>query len=154
MQCKNCGKITKNKFFCCRECKQEYKFKHSRKKRSKLEKYLVKQIKTEFKNLKVISNDREVLHENLELDIYLPDINIAFEINGKMHYEFIKYFHHKLINFINQQVRDNRKRLLCYQNNIQLIIIKNFKVFSEEFAREIYVKMIRPIILNKRIIKI
>lgn len=71
-----------------------------------------------------------------------------------MHYEFIKYFHHKLINFINQQVRDNRKRLLCYQNNIQLIIIKNFKVFSEEFAREIYVKMIRPIILNKRIIKI
>lgn len=80
VKCKNCGRLTTNKSFCCVECRNQYRFNHQRKKRSKLERFLVKRIKEEFKNIKIKTNDRQILQENLELDILLPDFLIAFEI--------------------------------------------------------------------------
>ena len=146
--CKNCKKQTSNKKFCSQKCRLEYKFKHGRKNRSKLEKYISKRIKEEFYLLKVKNNDRQILEENLELDIYIPNLNIAFEIQGQMHYKFIKYFHHTYDNFIKQQLRDRRKKILCYKKNIILIYIENFTAFTIDNAEDIYQKKVRPILIS------
>lgn len=146
-KCKNCGTETKNKKFCSKNCQCEYKFKHGKRKRSKLEKYLYSRIQKDFYGLEVKSNDRTVLNENLELDIYLPKIRVAFEIQGLMHYKFVKYFHHTYDNFIKQRIRDNRKRILCFHNGIILIYIQNFSTFNVKTAEKIYLEQVRPVIL-------
>jgi hypothetical protein len=65
-----------------------------------------------------------VTHENLELDMYNQEINLACEYNGKQHYEYIPYFHqNSRTNFHNQKYRDERKIEMCRKNNIPLIIV-------------------------------
>jgi hypothetical protein len=65
-----------------------------------------------------------VTHENLELDMYNPEINLACEYNGKQHYEYVPYLHkNSRINFHNQKYRDERKIEMCRKNNVPLIIV-------------------------------
>ena len=63
--------------------------------------------------------------EKLELDGYNEQNNIAFEYNGRQHYMYIpSYFHRKgMYVFEDQQKRDIRKRELCKENSIALLII-------------------------------
>ena len=64
--------------------------------------------------------------DNLELDGYCEDKNIAFEYNGLQHYKYVKFFHREGIkSFRKQQERDQRKYRLCKENNIKLIIISS-----------------------------
>lgn len=58
----------------------------------------------------------------LELDGY-SQLNIAFEYNGKQHYEFVPYIHKTKDKFIIQQKRDKIKYKWCKDNNIDLFII-------------------------------
>ena len=56
---------------------------------------------------------------NSELDIYIPELKLAFELNGIFHYESI-YGSEKL----NQiQNNDNRKFQACLEQGIELCII-------------------------------
>jgi hypothetical protein len=59
----------------------------------------------------------------LELDLYNEELRIAFEYNGKQHYQYIPHFHGDISNFNDQQSRDNGKIALCTANGIKLIII-------------------------------
>ena len=62
--------------------------------------------------------------EGLELDGYNEELNIAFEYNGKQHYEYIPHFHRNgEQDFIKQQERDRMKYKLCSEKNIKLILI-------------------------------
>ena len=62
--------------------------------------------------------------DGLELDGYNENLNIAFEYNGKQHYEFIKHFHHDdPDNFERQKVRDIKKYSICQKRGLKLIII-------------------------------
>lgn len=72
-------------------------------------------------------------------------------MNGRQHYEYVPYYHKKPIDFINQKVRDNRKRILCFNHHIQLIIIKYINTFNEKTAEKIYQEQVRPVILNKKV---
>ena len=63
-----------------------------------------------------------VTGENLELDMYNPELRLACEYNGQQHYKFNKFMHKgSSTNFQNQQYRDIMKRDLCKKNNINLI---------------------------------
>jgi hypothetical protein len=61
--------------------------------------------------------------EGLELDGYNKDLNIAFEYNGKQHYEFIKHFHNNIEKFEQQKNRDKKKYAICQKRDLNLILV-------------------------------
>jgi hypothetical protein len=71
---------------------------------------------------------------NGELDIYIPDLKLAFELNGVFHYEPI-YGPKKLKDV---RTNDNRKFQACLERGIELCIVDVSKVvhFKESKAKE------------------
>jgi hypothetical protein len=78
------------------------------------EKYLVEEFPTK----------RPEWLEGLELDGYNEEVNIAFEYNGRQHYEYNEHFHRGDYEiFEAQQARDLKKYRICRERNVDLIII-------------------------------
>lgn len=62
--------------------------------------------------------------QRLELDGYCEELNMAFEYNGRQHYEYTPHFHRNGIeDFYKQQANDIIKFQLCHMLGIKLIII-------------------------------
>jgi hypothetical protein len=61
--------------------------------------------------------------KNLELDIYNPELSLAFEYQGRQHYSFTPFFHSSYNDFVKQQERDVFKRQRCEELGITLIEI-------------------------------
>ncbi len=59
----------------------------------------------------------------MELDCYNEELRLAVEFNGKQHYEYTPIFHKDELDFIDQQIRDENKKRLCQNNNIDLIVV-------------------------------
>lgn len=60
---------------------------------------------------------------NLELDGYCSKLQVAFEYNGRQHYDFPNTFHKTKEDFMKQVARDRHKEQQCRQNGITLISI-------------------------------
>ncbi|MDA3905119.1 MAG: hypothetical protein PF484_03500 [Bacteroidales bacterium] len=79
----------------------------------------------------------------LELDIYIPNIKVGIEYQGKQHFEPIEHFG-GLKSFEKLIERDKKKKILCEENNIELIyFIHNEKLNTEsveEKLKKIYQK--------------
>lgn len=58
---------------------------------------------------------------NLEIDCYNNDLRLGIEYSGRQHYEYIPFFHKNKEAFYNQKYRDELKRRICKDNNINLI---------------------------------
>ena len=74
----------------------------------------------------------------MHLDGYDDELRIAFEYNGIQHYIYNKHFYKTKEEF-EQRIRDDRrKKELCNQNNIVLIIIPYYVSFDEmeDFIRK------------------
>lgn len=70
---------------------------------------------------------------NLEVDIYLPDYNIAIEIDGPSHF-FPIWGEDKL----QKQIKaDEDKNALLLKSGIKILRIKNLGIFSEKAKRDI-----------------
>lgn len=87
--------------------------------------------------IKFLTNDRKIL-SGLELDFYLPLLNIGIECQGEQHF-IMKTFGGKdeeknLKRFAEQQERDNRKKQLCQEKGIELIYFldKEYNSFMTE----------------------
>ena len=128
--CTHCNKtflkklkeITRSKsgnVFCSHKCSNIFSTTHKNGgyNRSKLECLLEKELNQMYPNLDILYNNRSTL--NYELDIYIPKLNLAFEINGIFHYKPI-FGIEKLNKTIN---KDKIKRELCNIKNIKLIVI-------------------------------
>ncbi len=59
--------------------------------------------------------------ERLELDFYIPELDIAIEVQGKQHYTFVPHFHLSRNGFSEQLRRDREKRYLCDRKGITLL---------------------------------
>lgn len=81
--------------------------------------------------IEFIKNDREIL-KGQEIDIYIPNHNLAIEFNGV-------YFHSNVFKKENYHLK---KTEICNSNNIQLI-----HIFEDEWDNKI--EIVKSILLNK-----
>jgi hypothetical protein len=127
VNCTQCGivfhklekerKRTKN-HFCSRSCAATYKNlnKTHGTRVSKLEVFLQEELPKKY-SYEFHFNRKDAI--NSELDVYIPELKLAFELNGIFHYEPI-YGPDKL----NQiQNNDNRKFQACLEQGIELCVI-------------------------------
>jgi len=155
INCEQCSKkfkiqisrIKKSKHhFCSQSCSATYNNMHKTKgtKISKLERWLETKLPILYPNLEFHFNRKDAI--NSELDIYIPSLKLAFELNGIFHYEPI-YGEDKLSKIQNN---DNRKCQACHERNIELCIIdvSTFQHFKEGKAMK-FLKIIQDIILLK-----
>lgn len=123
LQCEFCSKnftklicqILKTRHhFCSKSCAAKFNnlHKHTGGKRSKLEEWLEPKLNQKYPQLIIKYNDVEAI--NSELDIYIPRLKLAFELNGILHYEPL-FGEEKLHNI---QSNDQRKLQTCFEKNI------------------------------------
>jgi hypothetical protein len=97
---------------------------------SGLELLLLNFIKDNY-NGNIIENDRNILNGK-ELDIYLPELNLAFELNGI-------YWHNELYK---DKFYHFNKTNMCHEKNIQLI-----HIYEDEWIKK--QEIVKSMILNK-----
>ena len=152
--CGSCGKLVtrvsnqvkKSKsghVFCSNSCSATYINAHKvvGNRRSKLEMWLENQLTSLYPNLIFQFNRKDTIQS--ELDIYIPTLKLAFELNGIFHYEPI-YGTDKLASILNN---DTRKFQACLEQGIELCIIDSSKQirFTEQSSKQ-YLDIIRQII--------
>lgn len=156
INCKNCNKeFFKNNSqikktinsFCCSSCAAFYNNTHKTKgyRKSKFEVYLEEILPLKYPDLEFHFTRKDAI--NSELDIYIPTLNLAFELNGVFHYEPI-YGADKLKQIQNN---DNRKFQACLERNIELCIIdvSTMEYFKIDKCQK-YLNIITDIIEKKR----
>ncbi|PPD55257.1 MAG: hypothetical protein CTY12_01195 [Methylotenera sp.] len=129
-QCSQCGgnisiyqgifnKSKTKRFFCSRSCSTSYNNTHKKygTRRSKFEQYVQEQLTIDFPNLEILYNQKDVIQS--ELDIYIPSLKLAIELNGIVHYEPI-YGADKLTKI---QDNDRQKAIRCYEVGIEFATI-------------------------------
>lgn len=111
--------------------------------RSKLEAWLEQQLLALYPLLEFHFNRKDAI--NSELDIYIPSLKLAFELNGIFHYEPI--FGSEKLGQI--QNNDQRKHQACNERGIELCLIdtSSLKYFKPEKAKK-YLSIITSIIDN------
>lgn len=131
VKCLNCEKeiyrslkeLKKNDneiFFCSYECKGTHwnKNKNFGTNRSKLEKWIEEELLKKYQ-FEINFNVRNILNSGYELDIFIPEIKTAFELNGIFHYEPI--FGDQVLKLT--KTKDVIKINECEKNGIELIVI-------------------------------
>ena len=133
--------------FCTKSCSATYNNTHKTTgtRVSKLELYLQEEL-IKLYSFKFKFNSKEEI--NSELDIYIPCLKLAFELNGIFHYEPI-FGQEKLAQIQNN---DERKFQACLENKIELCIIdsSSLKYFKKEKAKK-YLNIICNIIKERLI---
>ena len=129
--------------FCSKSCSMTWRNLHKKHgtQRSKLEKWLEEQLTTIYPDLEIHFNRKDAIQS--ELDIYIPSLRLAFELNGIYHYEPI-HGQDKLDKILSN---DRRKMLACAEISIELCVIDNssLKYFKEQRAMK-FLKIIQDII--------
>ena len=140
VKCNQCGVIFEKRasqvklsphHFCSHSCSAKYNNTHKTTgtRVSKLERWLQEQLPVLYPGLESHFNRKDAI--NSELDIYIPSLKLAFELNGIFHYEPI-YGPERLASIQNN---DSRKFQACLEKGIELCIIdtssmKHFKVLK------------------------
>ena len=138
-----------NNIFCNSSCAATYNNQHKTYgiRVSKIEKWLQEQLLTIYPDIQFLFNDRITIKS--ELDIYIPEKQIAFEINGIFHYKPIYG------NFLLERTQQNdlRKQTRCKEKGIKLIVIdiSKDKKFTENESKKHLTKIIKEINARDRV---
>ena len=151
--CEQCGKkvrkplrrIKINKHhFCGLSCFGKYNMSHKTTgcRISKMERWMQERLPILFPGLEFHFNRRDQI--NSELDIFVPSLKLAFELNGIFHYEPI----HGPKQLTGTQNNDHRKMLACAEQGIELCVIdvssvKHFKPLKGQKYLDIISNIIR-----------
>lgn len=137
----DCKRFVNN--FCGRSCACTYRNKHRIKgyNRSKLEIWLEEKLLILYPTLDFKFNEKSAI--NSELDIYIPSLKLAFELNGIFHYEPI--YGQDVLDYIKNN--DSRKYQACIEQNIELCIIDTSKQkYRKDSSSQKYLDIIINII--------
>jgi hypothetical protein len=131
---KEVGRIKKSKHhFCSQSCAGKYHNTHKTKgtRISKLEKWLAVQLPILYPTLEFHFNRTDAI--NSELDIFVPSLKLAFELNGVFHY--IPVFGDKKLQ--STQANDINKVQACQEKRISLCVIdvSHQKYFKEQTCK-------------------
>jgi hypothetical protein len=145
-QLKDVKKSKSGNLFCSKSCSAKYHNAHKKHgtRRSKIEKWIEERLADLYPNLEIHFNQTNAI--NAELDIYIPSLKLAFELNGVFHYEPI-YGQKKLVSI---QSNDKRKFQACLEKNIEFCIIdiSQLKRFNKKGAEK-YLNIIIKVISLK-----
>jgi hypothetical protein len=152
--CKGCNKHftseRSDSMYCTGSCRSTnlklstYAHKAGGRSRSKIELFLEEILPKDFPNITFNFNDKQTIGS--ELDIYMPQLKIAIELNGIIHYEPI-YGESTLIR---TQNNDKKKMINCANLGIELIVINmGKKGLSKSQREEIYQEIYSIIDRNK-----
>lgn len=134
--------------FCSQSCAASFNNSHKTigNRRSKLEIWLENRLVETFPNIIFFFNEKSAIDS--ELDIYIPSLKLAFELNGIFHYEPI-FGAEKLSQIKNN---DHRKYQACLEHGIDLCIIdiSGQKKFTE-YSSQKYFDIINAIILARNV---
>ena len=133
--------------FCSSSCAATYNNAHKTHgtRRSKLEVFLEVELGKLYPNLEIHYNRKEAI--NGELDIYIPSLKLAFELNGIFHYEPI-YGADKLASI---QTNDSRKSQACLEQGIELCIIDTSKIVYWKPQRGFEILVVIQLLIEKRL---
>ena len=129
----------KDSKYCSNSCRSinlklsTYAHKAGGRSRSQIELFIEENLVKDFPDIKFLFNDKDTIGS--ELDVYIPELKMAIEINGIVHYEPI-YGEEKLTKVQN---RDKQKMINCYNLGVELIVIPlGRKGLSKKQTQEIY----------------
>lgn len=112
--------IKKDKLsFCSNSCRTKHYNQHKTwgSNRSKLEKWVEERLTELYPSLDIDYNNTDVI--GYELDIYIPSLKLAFELNGIFHYEPI-FGEDKL----NETIKNDKNKIkICREQGISLCVI-------------------------------
>jgi hypothetical protein len=161
VSCQTCNKkfkktlseIKRNKHhFCSYSCGARWTNSHRKgSHRSRLEIWFETQLKALYPSLIFKFNEPNII--NAELDIYIPSLKLAFELNGILHYKPI-FGQDKLIS---TQLRDGQKIISCAKMGIELDVIdvssmKGFQLTKAQKYLDIILKFIGGHGVNRTLI--
>jgi len=133
--------------FCSKSCASTYHNTHKTRgiHISKLEIWLQQKLREIYPDIVMHYNRKDAI--NSELDIFIPELKLAFELNGIFHYEPI-YGEEKLKMSKNN---DERKMQACFARGIELCVINTTaqKHFKESTSQK-FLTIITTIV-NKKI---
>lgn len=153
--CEQCGKEfyrkpsqILNHVFCSHSCAAIYNNTHKATgyHRSAIELHIESNLLMMYPNTTFIFNDRNICN-GYELDIYIPKLHLAIELNGIIHYKPI-YGTKKLKH---TQYKDYCKQQFCQMKDIKLIIIdiSNINHFTDDYKTKV-LNLVCSFIDNKK----
>ncbi|HDR4448763.1 TPA: hypothetical protein QCQ08_001369 [Bacillus cereus] len=100
---------------------------------------------------KPFKKTRKILEQNLELDGYNEELNIAFEYHGIQHYKFDPFFFKTIEDFDRRQALDLYKKEMCQQKEIKLVIVPYNCYTSDESLAEYIFNCLEELKISLRI---
>ncbi len=96
---------------------------------------LLKMVQRHFSHEKIVHQARPIWLGLQRLDIFIPNLKLAIEYQGRQHYEPVPFFG-GAEGFLRTQARDKRKADLCAENGVTLVYFRFDDEINHMFLAE------------------